>query len=210
MPHNHIHQQRAAVYQWFSQLLFRELDEKQLARLESEESREWMTSLTGIPGLAADVKKLARSLAQVLRRECRQLELAADFASLFLLSPPQSVSPYAGHYPHTTAPEERRQMNVLLVEQGLAARENEPADHIAVQLALMAKMVDKEQSVAEQYYFLHHHIMCWASLFRDSCLHRDGEGFYPQAVNVIVRFMREDEQYLESLLMDDFYLSSQR
>lgn len=49
MPHNHIHQQRAAVYQWFSQLLFRELDEKQLARLESEESREWMTSLTGSP-----------------------------------------------------------------------------------------------------------------------------------------------------------------
>lgn len=56
VPHNHIHQQRAAVYQWFSQLLFRELDEKQLARLESEESREWMTSLTGISGLAADVK----------------------------------------------------------------------------------------------------------------------------------------------------------
>lgn len=44
-------------------------------------------------------------------------------------------------------------MNVLLVEQELAARENEPADHIAVQLALMAKMVGKEQSVAEQYYF---------------------------------------------------------
>ncbi|EBL5610606.1 molecular chaperone TorD, partial [Salmonella enterica subsp. enterica serovar Typhimurium] len=36
------------------------------------------------------------------------------------------------------------------------------------------------------------------------------EGFYPQAVNLIVRFMQEDEQYLESLLMDDFYFSSQR
>lgn len=153
MPHNHIHQQRAAVYQWFSQLLFRELDEKQLALLENGESREWITSLVGIPGLAADVKKLERSLARVLRREYRQLELAADFASLFLLAPPGGVSPYAGHYPHTTAPEERRQMNVLLVEQGLAARENEPSDHIAVQLALMARMVDKEEKVAAQYYF---------------------------------------------------------
>lgn len=210
MPHNHIHQQRAAVYQWFSQLLFRELDEKQLVLLENGESREWITSLAGIPGLAADVKKLERSLARVQRREYRQLELAADFASLFLLAPPGGVSPYAGHYPHTTAPEERRQMNVLLVEQGLAARENEPSDHIAVQLALMARMVGKEEKVAAQYYFLHHHIMCWAPLLRESCLHRDEGGFYPQAVNVIVSFMREDEQYLESLLMDDFYLSSQR
>lgn len=35
MQHSLIFQQRAAVYQWFSQLLFRELDQKQLARLES-------------------------------------------------------------------------------------------------------------------------------------------------------------------------------
>jgi TorA-specific chaperone len=52
--------------------------------------------------------------------------------------------------------------------------------------------------------------MCWAPLLRDACLARDEQGFYPQAVNLIVSFMREDEQYLESLLMDDFYLSSQR
>lgn len=44
-------------------------------------------------------------------------------------------------------------MNVLLIEQGLAARENEPSDHIAVQLALMARMVAKEERVSAQYYF---------------------------------------------------------
>ncbi len=210
MQHNLICQQRAAVYQWFSQLLFRELDQKQLARLESEENRQWLASLAGIPGLSLDVKKLERSLTQVLRRESRQLELAADFATLFLLAPPGGVSPYAGHYPHTTAAEERRQMNVLLVEHGLAAQENEPSDHIAIQLALMARMVTKEETLSAQYYFLHHHIMCWAPLFRDSCQQRDEAGFYARAVSVIVGFIREDEQYLESLLMDDFYLSSQR
>lgn len=210
MQHNLICQQRAAVYQWFSQLLFRELDQKQLARLASEENRQWLASLAGIPGLSLDVKKLERSLTQVLRRESRQLELAADFATLFLLVPPGGVSPYAGHYPHTTAAEERRQMNVLLVEHGLAAQENEPSDHIAIQLALMARMVTKEETLSAQYYFLHHHIMCWAPLFRDSCQQRDEEGFYARAVSVIVGFIREDEQYLESMLMDDFYLSSQR
>ncbi|MDM2933457.1 molecular chaperone TorD [Citrobacter sp. Cu233] len=210
MQHNLICQQRAAVYQWFSQLLFRELDQKQLARLASEENRQWLASLAGIPGLSLDVKKLERSLTQVLRRESRQLELAADFATLFLLVPPGGVSPYAGHYPHTTAAEERRQMNVLLVEHGLAVQENEPSDHIAIQLALMARMVTKEETLSAQYYFLHHHIMCWAPLFRDSCQQRDEEGFYARAVSVIVGFIREDEQYLESLLMDDFYLSSQR
>ncbi|EMF0718439.1 molecular chaperone TorD [Citrobacter freundii] len=210
MQHNLISQQRAAVYQWFSQLLFRELSEQQLASLEKEENLAWIASLAAIPGVSSDVKNFERSLARVLRRESRQLELAADFASLFLIAPPGGVSPYAGHYPHTTAAEERRQMNILLVEQGLAPRENEPSDHIAVQLALMARRVAKEEEVSAQYYFLHHHIMCWAPLLRESCLQRDAEGFYPEAVSVIVSFMREDEQYLESLLMDDFYLSSQR
>ncbi|HHE4946584.1 MULTISPECIES: molecular chaperone TorD [Citrobacter] len=209
MQHNHIHRQRAAVYQWFSQLLFRELDEEQLIRLESGESRKWLASLTAIPGLSVDVKNLERSLVRALRRENRQLELAADYASLFLLAPPGGVSPYAGHYPHTTSPEERKEMNVLLVEYGLTPQDNEPADHIAVQLALMARMVTKKETLSAQYYFLHHHIMCWAPLLRESCLHRDEEGVYPQAVNVITHFMREDELYLESLSMDDFYLSSQ-
>ncbi|QBM24190.1 molecular chaperone TorD [Citrobacter arsenatis] len=209
MQHNQIYQQRAAIYQWFSQLLFRELDDKQLASLENGDNRAWIASLAAIPGLSDEVKHFERSLARVLRRESRQLELAADFASLFLLAPPASVSPYAGHYPHTTTAAERRQMNVLLVEQGLVVRANEPSDHIAVQLALMARMVAKEETFSAQYYFLHHHIMCWASLLRDSCLARDEEGFYSRAVSLIVRFMREDEQYLESLLMDDFYLSSQ-
>ncbi|HCB1683853.1 TPA: molecular chaperone TorD, partial [Citrobacter braakii] len=192
MQHNHIHRQRAAVYQWFSQLLFRELDEEQLIRLESGESRKWLASLTAIPGLSVDVKNLERSLVRALRRESRQLELAADYASLFLLAPPGGVSPYAGHYPHTTAPEERKEMNVLLVEYGLTPQDNEPADHIAVQLALMARMVTKKETLSAQYYFLHHHIMCWAPLLRESCLHRDEEGVYPQAVNVITHFMRED------------------
>lgn len=209
MQHNHIHRQRAAVYQWFSQLLFRELDEVRLARLQDGENRKWLASLTGIPGLSLDVKNLDRSLAQVLRREDRQLELAADFASLFLLAPPGGVSPYAGHYPHTTTAEERGQMMMLLAEHGLTPRENEPADHIAVQLALMAKLVAKKETLSAQYYFLHHHILCWAPLLRESCLHRDAEGFYPQAVNVIVRFMLEDERYLESFLLDDFYHSSE-
>lgn len=49
MQHSLIFQQRAAVYQWFSQLLFRELDQKQLARLEARIPdsglRRWRVSL---------------------------------------------------------------------------------------------------------------------------------------------------------------------
>lgn len=48
MQHKQIHQQRAAVYQWFSQLLFRELDEKQLASLENGDSQAWIASLAAV------------------------------------------------------------------------------------------------------------------------------------------------------------------
>ncbi len=153
MQHSPLTSRRAAIYQWFSQLLFQELSEAQLAALGSQESRAWITSLSAIPGLASDVKRFERSLTRVLQRAARAQELAADFASLFLLAPPVGVSPYAGHYPHTTPAQERRQMNALLVEQALAPRENEASDHIAIQLALMAEQVSREAPVATQYYF---------------------------------------------------------
>lgn len=153
MRHSLLTSRRAAIYQWFSQLLFQELSEAQLAALGSQESRVWIASLSAIPGLASDVKRFERCLTRVLQRAARAQELAADFASLFLLAPPVGVSPYAGHYPHTTPAQERRQMNALLVEQELAPRENEASDHIAIQLALMAEQVSREAPVATQYYF---------------------------------------------------------
>ncbi|EHM2230286.1 molecular chaperone TorD [Salmonella bongori] len=205
MQHSSVTSPRAAIYQWFSQLLFQELTEAQLVTLGSRESRAWIASLSTIPGLASDVKRFERSLTRVLHREARAQELAADFASLFLLAPPVGVSPYAGHYPHTTPAQERRQMNALLVEQALAPRENEASDHIAIQLALMAEQISREASVATQYYFLQHHILCWAPLFMASCQQREAEGFYVLAVAMIVHFMHEDAQYLESLLMDTVY-----
>lgn len=205
MQHSSVTSPRAAIYQWFSQLLFQELTEAQLVTLGSRESRAWIASLSTIPGLASDVKRFERSLTRVLHREARAQELAADFASLFLLAPPVGVSPYAGHYPHTTPAQERRQMNALLVEQALAPRENEASDHIAIQLALMAEQISREASVATQYYFLQHHILRWAPLFMASCQQWEAEGFYVLAVAMIVHFMHEDAQYLESLLMDTVY-----
>lgn len=209
MQAENIVQQRASIYLWFSQLLFQELTEEQLAGLASPQHHAWIASLASVPGLSSHVKRFERCLKQVLQRDCRQQELAADFASLFLLAPPQGISPYAGHYPHTTPPQERSQMNVLLVEYGLAPRDNESSDHVAVQLALMARMLEKQASVAAQNYFLHHHLLCWVPLFLDGCLQRDALGFYAEAVSIIVGFMHEDEQYLQSLLMEDFCRSSQ-
>lgn len=169
MQHSPLTSRRAAIYQWFSQLLFQELSEAQLAALGSQESRAWITSLSAIPRLASDVKRFERSLTRVLQRAARAQELAADFASLFLLAP----------------------------------RENEASDHIAIQLALMAEQVSREAPVAIQYYFLQHHVLCWAPLFMASCQQRDAKGFYVLAVVMMVHFIREDAQYLQSLLMDD-------
>lgn len=53
MQHSPLTSRRAAIYQWFSQLLFQELSEAQLAALGSQESRSWITSLSAIPGLAS-------------------------------------------------------------------------------------------------------------------------------------------------------------
>ncbi len=78
MRHSPLTSRRAAIYQWFSQLLFQELSEAQLAALGSQESRVWIASLSAIPGLASDIKGFERSLTRVLQRAARAQELAAD------------------------------------------------------------------------------------------------------------------------------------
>lgn len=196
MPLDRMSSNRASVYQWLAQLLYQELTDEQLARLGNREHREWVTSLAAIPGMSENIAAFERSRERILTRADRQQELAADYATLLLTGPPLGVSPYAGHYPHSSPAESRLEMRQLLVRYQLAPVDSEAVDHIAIQLALMAALIDGHASREEQYQFVHSHLMSWLPMFSKCCATRDKEGFYTKAVRLIVGFIEQDEVWL--------------
>lgn len=200
--------QRAQIYRWFSLLLFQELSDEALAGLRDKNNLVLMNGLKFIPELLLPTRQFQRRLCAALKRKARQQELAADFASLFLLPSPTGVSPYAGHYPHTTPSEERRIMRQWLVELELAPENNEAADHIAIQLALMAALIEgdphSEILLAQQYHFLHQHLLVWLPLFSKRSYQRDNFGFYAAAIGLLLRFIQLDiEWIIDSFPMRD-------
>ncbi len=187
---------RAAVYQWFSQLLYRELTDEQLQTLCHREHGQWMASLAALPGLPENVATFERRREYVLARKARQQELAADYAMLFLIGPPSGVSPYEGHYPHTSPARARQDMRRLLAQRQQAPGNNEEADHVAIQLALMARLIEDNTDRETQHHFVHAHLMSWLPLFSDCCAERDETGFYAAAVKLITSFVALDEAWL--------------
>ncbi|MDN6072787.1 MAG: molecular chaperone TorD [Enterobacterales bacterium] len=201
---NEMARQRASIYRWFAQILYQELTEEALIHMRDDDTQARLRALKSIPELWLDVQQFQLRLRTALKRKDRQLELAADFASLFLIPPPAGVSPYAGHYPHTTSHEARKIMQQWLVRYELAPQNNEAPDHLAIQLALMEVLITKNSDTAEgleqQSQFLKQHLLSWLPYFSQRCGQRDSFGFYATAIRVMVCFIKQDAQWIEDYL----------
>src|SRR5690606_369405 len=107
-------------------------------------------------GLTAELERLDAAIAALCGESLPRLELAADFAQLFLLDGKTSALPYASAYegkaaasPLYGAAEAR--MRSFLAARALAIEPDfrEPADHLAVPLAFMAELAEKEAGSAD-------------------------------------------------------------
>lgn len=92
-------EQYACVYTWLALLFFREVDDEGLIQLQSAEIADWLALLKRQPALAASVALLEQKIAALSLRQDAQLELAADFCGLFLMTDKKSALPYASQYP---------------------------------------------------------------------------------------------------------------
>ncbi|MDT8879941.1 molecular chaperone TorD [Halomonas saccharevitans] len=129
---------------WFATLLSAELDEATLARYRRGEAQPLLNLLRDEHGLVDEVARVDRALSQLLMFTTPQLELAADFAELFLADARSGAPPYASLYAdeagrfHGAAAE---RMEARLAEAGYAVRREvgEPADHLAIMLDYLAR-----------------------------------------------------------------------
>ncbi len=211
--------QRARLYGWFATLYAAEVSEVALEGYLGDGYQPLYAGLADL-GLDAEVARLQDAIEALRTLPLARLELAADFAQLFLLDARTGALPYASVYEGEGkgkgsvlygAAEER--MRNFLAESGLAiqAEFREPADHLAVYLALMAKLAeqDAEQGIDsidfataafEQLSFLQAGLLGWLGAFVQRCQQaRPRFDFYPALAAVLYGFVREDELFLDDV-----------
>ena len=209
--------QRAQLYGWFASLYAAEVSEVALEGYLGDGYQPRYAGLSDL-GLGAGVARLQAAIEALRTLPLARLELAADFAQLFLLDAKTGALPYASVYEDEGkgsvlygAAEER--MRSFLAESGLAIQADfrEPADHLAVYLALVAKLAeqDAEQGIDsidfataafEQLSFLQAGLLGWLEAFVQRCQQaRPRFDFYPALATLLHGFVREDVLFLDDV-----------
>ena len=205
--------QRAGLYGWFARLYAQEVSEEMFRSHFADGGFAPFAGLAEL-GLGAEVQRLDAAIAALRAEQLPRLELAADFAQLFLLDGKTSALPYASAYegkdaasPLFGAAEAR--MRDVLAARALAIQADfrEPADHLAVPLALMAELAGKDAAAedipaaaAAQAGFIHAGLVDWLPRFVERCQQaRPRFDVYPALAALLLGFVRADAAFLEDV-----------
>ncbi|EGF4902295.1 molecular chaperone TorD [Salmonella enterica subsp. enterica serovar Bredeney] len=190
-------EQYACVYAWLALLFFREVDDEGLIQLQSAEIAGWLALLKRQPALAASVALLEQKIAALSLRQDAQLELAADFCGLFLMTDKKSALPYASQYPQ----QEPGMIKHLLLEAGMEVNDDfkEPTDHLAIYLELLSHL---HFSLGESFQQRRMNklrqktlssLLEWLPEFTNNCLKHDPYGFYAALSQLLLAIVRFDD-----------------
>ncbi|EKB1181771.1 molecular chaperone TorD [Salmonella enterica] len=190
-------EQYACVYAWLALLFFREVDDEGLIQLQSAEIADWLALLKRQAALAASVALLEQKIAALSLRQDAQLELAADFCGLFLMTDKKSALPYASQYPQ----QEPGMIKHLLLEAGMEANDDfkEPTDHLAIYLELLSHL---HFSLGESFQQRRMNklrqktlssLLEWLPEFTNNCLKHDPYGFYAALSQLLLAIVRFDD-----------------
>lgn len=218
-------QARAALYRWFAELFASELTTKGLQELQLHYPNLHQ-AFTGLD-LQSQSERVQKALnnLKVIPEGDRALELAADFAHIFLLSGIESAPPYASYYlekDQMLYGKPAQQMSQFLAEHKLELHPEfrEPKDHISIYLQVMTLWVkhggqveehnntdnshadEDELMVAnEQLQFLQQALLNWLPKFNGRCQQiRVKTDFYPALTELLLHFVTADQEALQEML----------
>lgn len=198
---------RAALYRWFADVFAHELSQTAVADLpNSYTDLHQIFSDLGLEAQSTRLKKAIHNL-QVIPESDRFIELAADFAQIFLLSDKNSAPPYASYYidaDNMLYGKPAQQMGQFLDTHQLSLHPDfrEPKDHISVYLNVMSVWIhssaDDEQNIAsiakEQAAFLEDALLNWLPQFSARCQKiRVKTDIYPALTDLLQHFVQEDK-----------------
>ncbi|SNY93258.1 TorA specific chaperone [Cohaesibacter sp. ES.047] len=194
---------RAVIYRWLGSLFARELSPDMLAAYDTEEGQAFLDLLMETDEtLFAELRRFVdpnEASAQAIDA------LGGDFSRLFLgaggrHSAPPYQSAYEGEHGRLYGDATGR-MTVVLRDLGMQLPDDfpEPADHISIQLdvmALLAQTASQEQQIA----FIDTHLIPWLPAFAERCKAFDHNGFYAAASAALVAMIEIDRDRLEKSL----------
>jgi TorA specific chaperone len=137
---------------------------------------------------------------ETAERAARRLSVA--FTLLFDgVSGPKTVSLYESAHVSPTgrlfqAPVADMERLLRQADVSMHATVHEPADHISIELALLAHLIRGNTGLDAQIVrhtrtaLLDDHLLAWTPGFADRCCENDPTGFYAGAARVLVEFLR--------------------
>ncbi len=129
-------------------------------------------------------------------------DLAGAYAFLFLgaggsQSVPSSQSSFVDPRGRVCqAPTAAMAQHLKDLNMHVAGTYREPADHIAVILAVAAQLIASGRPTAQQIEFLEDHLAAWLPEFGTACARSDQHGFYALLARTAEDFVAEDLKWL--------------
>ncbi|MDP5291044.1 molecular chaperone TorD [Oceanimonas sp. CHS3-5] len=206
LPLTHEHWQRQALLcQWLATLMSKELDDATLQAYQAGDAApllDWLAE----DGLSDEADALRSAIAGLALFEHPRLELAADFATLFLSDARHSAAPYASCYLTERGgfmAEPAQRMAQRLANAGVTLPDDfkEPADHLAVMLDYLAggyrQLAElsgpaQATALAGLTQFLREELCNWLPAFSHRCQRQPtASPFYPGLARLVVGFCQQ-------------------
>jgi TorA-specific chaperone len=206
---------RSALYRWFADVFARELTSATLEQWQHKQTYASIHQVFVSLGLEpfSDRVKAALDDLQQFSTEDRAIELAADFAQIFLLSGDDSAPPYASYYlssdKHLYGKPAAQMMRFLDSQQlSLHPDFREPNDHLSVYFIVMSLWINKSieqqlemvNTAQEQIDFLDSALLNWLPQFTAHCQKINVKtDIYPALAALAEQFILEDRAALATI-----------
>lgn len=202
-------QARAALYRWFSELFARELSTTTLNAWQHSDAYISIHQAFTDLGLNVPSSRVIHAIDALQPSSADSaLELAADFAQLFLLSGRDSAPPYASYYldgkQHLYG-KPAAQMRHFLNDHQLTLHPDfrEPDDHLSVYLSVMSlwnKSSDDSLDAGDQAAFLNDALMPWLAKFSTRCATiKVQSDLYPALTELLLAYIKQDLALLNDI-----------
>lgn len=193
--------ERTVAYRWLAALLAREPAAETIATYRGPDGQMLLAALRELPAIAPPVDELRR----LIEAQGDDLALARDLAGAFAhvfhgVGGRRSAPPCASFYRHASGRVMQAEAGDMTAELdaiglGIAAHMHEPPDHVAVQLAVMAHLVETA-GTGTQKRFLTRHLAPWIGAFSDRCASAPQAGLYAVIARAAADFAVADLERL--------------
>lgn len=191
--------QHAIIYQWFASLLAAELTLPQIQAYIAGDAKLLLQQLAQETQLIQQIQVFNQAITTLSLLTDPKLELAADFASLFLSDARHGAAPYASIYQdkNTFNGPAAQRMHQRLIKSGFAvtAEFKEPADHLALMLDYLA---EQYRLLAQQpcqvlatslHCFVQQELNNWLPLWQQQAINiNTASKFYPVLIGIITTY----------------------